>query len=85
MAEDSNRSEKHELARNTLPLELQPVFDLFVQDYQFAARIHHGHPFVSYIVLADMVKAGWRLSSESNRSLEEAKWRERVDGHSCRE
>jgi hypothetical protein len=64
MAEDSNRSEKHEYARNTLPQDLQPVFDDFVRDYKFSAEMHHGSPFVSYIVLAEMVKAGWRLSSE---------------------
>jgi hypothetical protein len=64
MGDDTNRSEKHEYARNGLPEELQPVFDEFVRDYRFAANIHHGSPFVSYIVLAEMVRAGWRLSAE---------------------
>jgi hypothetical protein len=59
----SERSEKHELARNSLPDDLKPVFDAFVDDYKFAASKHHGSPFVSYIVLAEMVKAGWRLSA----------------------
>ena len=64
---DSNRpklSEKHELARKSLPDLLVPVFDQFVEDYKYAGTIHHGSPFVSYIILAEMVKAGWRPSGE---------------------
>ena len=59
-----SRSEKHELARNSIPEELVPVFDQLVENYKFAATIHHGSPFVSYIILAEMVKAGWRPSGE---------------------
>ena len=58
------RSDKHEVARETLPDELRPIFDQFVDDYKFAGTIHHGSPFVSYIILAEMVKAGWRQSGE---------------------
>ena len=54
----ANRSEKYELARNALPVELRSVFDQFVEDYKFAGTVHHGSPFVSYIILAEMVKAG---------------------------
>jgi len=61
---DPKRSEKHEAARNTLPDELKSVFDDFVADYKFAGIKHHGSPFVSYIILAEMIKAGWRLAAE---------------------
>ena len=64
MSEDVKRSEKHEQARNSLPEELRSIFDSFVEDYKFAGTIHHGSPFVSYIILAEMVKAGWRPSGE---------------------
>lgn len=64
MSDDVKRSEKHELARNSLPDELKPIFDAFVEDYKFAGTIHHGSPFVSYIILAEMVKAGWRQAGE---------------------
>lgn len=64
MSEASKRSEKHELARSSLPIELVPVFDALVTDYRFAASVHHGSPFVSYVVLAELVKAGWRLTGE---------------------
>ena len=58
------RSEKHEQARNSLAEELRPIFDDFVADYKFAGTKHHGSPFVSYIILAEMVSAGWRLAAE---------------------
>ena len=57
------RTEKHEQARNSLPDELKPVFDDFVADYKFVATKHHGSPFVSYVVLAEMVRLGWRLTA----------------------
>ena len=55
------RSEKHEEARNSLPDDLKPVFDNLVEDYKFAATVRHGRGYVSYVVLADLVRAGWRL------------------------
>ena len=71
-ADNVKRTEKHELARNSLPDDLKAVFDDFVADYRFAATVHHGSPFISYVVLAEMVKAGWRLleaarSEDKNR------------------
>jgi hypothetical protein len=69
---EEKRSEKHELARNSLPDDLKPVFDDIVTDYRFAATMHHGSPFVSYIVLAEMVKAGWRLAAEPLKEGEAA-------------
>jgi hypothetical protein len=64
MSDDVKRTEKHEQARNSLPDELMPIFDAFVADYKFAGVLHYGSPFVSYIILAEMVKAGWRPSGE---------------------
>jgi len=61
---DEPRSAKHERARNSLPEDLRPVFDDFVAGYWFVATKFHGSPFVSYIVLAEMVRAGWRLVAE---------------------
>jgi len=57
-------SEKQMEARNTVPEELRPVFDDFVSDYKYAAYMRHGAPYVSYMVLADMVRAGWRMSAK---------------------
>ncbi|MCC6697938.1 MAG: hypothetical protein IT365_20095 [Candidatus Hydrogenedentes bacterium] len=58
------RSEKHELARNGLLDNLKPTFDDMVSDYRFVATKHHDSPFVSYIVLVEMVKVGRRLAAE---------------------
>jgi len=57
-------SEKQIQARNSLPEELKPIFDEFVSDYKYAATMRHGRPYISYIVLADMIRAGWRLAAE---------------------
>ena len=57
-------SEKQIEARNSLPEELKPIFDDFVADYKYAATMRHGRPYISYIVLADMVTAGWRHAAE---------------------
>lgn len=57
-------SEKQIKARNSLPDELKPIFDDFVADYKYAATIHHGRGYVSYVVLADLIRAGWRLSAK---------------------
>jgi hypothetical protein len=58
------RSDKEQQARDSLPDELKPIFDDFVSDYKFYGTKHHGRPYVSYIVLAEMVRAGWRLGAE---------------------
>lgn len=61
----SERSDKMDVARRSLPPELTPVFEEFVADYKFCATRRHGAPYVSYIVLADMVRAGWRRVAET--------------------
>ena len=57
-------SEKQEEVRRTLPEDLVPIFDALVEEYRFFAVIHHRAPFVSYVVLADLVRSGWRPSGE---------------------
>ncbi len=57
-------SEKQNEARESLPDELKPIYDNFVADYKYAATLRYGRPYISYIVLADMILAGWRLSAE---------------------
>ena len=59
---DHIKSEKYIEARNSLSDDLKPIYDEFVSDYRYAATVRHGKPYVSYIVLADMVKAGWRMN-----------------------
>ena len=61
---EQKASEKELEARNSLPDELKPIFDDFVADYKYAAIMRYGRPYISYIVLADMIKAGWRLGAD---------------------
>lgn len=64
MSETVQRSKKHETARDALPRELVSAFDEMVGDYQHAANMCHNVPFVSYVVLAEMVRLGWRCSAK---------------------
>ena len=66
-------SEKQIEARKSLPEELKPVFDDFVADYKYVATLRHGRPYISYVVLADMVRAGWRLAAESIKDTKPSK------------
>ena len=62
-AEDQGKkglSEKHAEARGALPDELLAPFDALVEDYKFYASVHYGSRLVSYRILADLVRAGWR-------------------------
>jgi len=61
---DNPLTAKHQEAIDSLPEDLRSVFDEFVTQYKYSASMRHGSPFVSYIVLSDMVKAGWRCSAE---------------------
>ncbi len=79
---ESKRSEKHEAARSSLPDELRPIFDQFVDDYKFAGTVHHGSPFISYIILAEMVKAGWRLTGEPNGQWADQRHESPAEGNS---
>lgn len=62
------RSEKHEEARESVPKDLRDVFDELVEHYRFAATKHHGKPYISYVVLAELVELGWRYVERDSRS-----------------
>jgi hypothetical protein len=54
------KSPKFLEARNTLPEELRPVYDQMVEEYSFFALKHYGRGWVAYMVIAELVKSGWR-------------------------
>ena len=64
---DYKQSEKYKEAKASLSKELRDIYDEFVADYRHAATLRHGRPYVSYIVLADMVKAGWRCGKKEEK------------------
>lgn len=59
---EEKRNKTFEGTRDALPEELRTAFDELVQDYKYFALLQHGMPFVSYAVLSDLIKAGWRRS-----------------------
>lgn len=60
-------SQRQKETRDSLPDDLKHVFDDFIADYRYAATIRHGRPYVSYIVAADIVRAGWRRTAEPKK------------------
>ncbi|MBM4118684.1 hypothetical protein FJ251_13305 [bacterium] len=51
-------------AREGLPEGLRNDFDSLVEMYRFYAFLHYERPFVSYKILADLVRNGWRPSAD---------------------
>ena len=47
-------------ARDSVPEEMRPVYDQMVEEYGFYALKHYGRQWVAYIVIAELVKHGWR-------------------------
>ena len=59
-------------ARNSVPPDARPVFDRLVEEYRFHATVVHGRPFVSYGVLAALVRDGWRPTDGPHELVPEA-------------
>lgn len=55
---------KKDLAFESLPPELHEVFQRLISEYQYHCILRYGKPFVSYIILADMIRSGWRPTHE---------------------
>lgn len=51
--------------RESLPATLRPTFDRLVEEYRYHTTVIHGRPFVSYAVLAALVREGWRPSDDA--------------------
>jgi len=47
-------------ARDSLPPELRAAFDALVADYRAASEEHVGQRWASYVILAELVRRGWR-------------------------
>ena len=62
MPKDTTKKKTPAEYREGLPEELRDEFDRFVEDYKFAATQLHGQGFVSYGVLALLIRSGWRRS-----------------------
>lgn len=49
--------------REKLPGDLREEFDALVKWYRYYSVLHYRQPFVSYKVLAGLIRSGWRLSA----------------------
>ena len=58
------KSPKYQEAEKRLPEALKPVFAKFVEEYEFLTQMHYGRGYVAYVVLADLVRAGWRSADK---------------------
>ncbi len=63
---NARRSEKHDHARAALSPELRTAFDALVADYRFLGMTHCDRPFVSRVILAGLVRQGWRCTENAN-------------------
>ena len=62
---DSWRKSPAFLAQHdSLPSTLRSNYTQLVEEYRYFALIHHKHPFVSYRVLAELIRSGWRPNDE---------------------
>lgn len=56
------RSPAYLAERDALEEAVRVEYDRLVEDYRYSAFVHHRQPFVSYKVLADLIRGGWRCS-----------------------
>ena len=61
---NENKSIKYDDVLSQIPENLRSEFCKLVEDYRFAAHLRYGKRYVSYIVLSDLIKAGWRCSAK---------------------
>lgn len=54
------RSPKEEEIRSGLEPKERVVFDQLVEDYRDTSLMYFSRPFVSFVILADLVRCGWR-------------------------
>ena len=65
-------------AERTLPPQLHELLEQLVAEYQFASLKHHGRPFSSPKVIAELIRMGWRSppstdQTEQSEELEKKK------------
>lgn len=56
--------QKEEVLKS-VPPNLRSVFEQLVDEYKCLCIEHYKRPLVSYLVLGDLVKAGWRPTHET--------------------
>ena len=57
---EGGKKTKFEQVRESLPEELRPFYEEMAASYAFYSLKYHGREFVSYQIIADLIKEGWR-------------------------
>ena len=65
-------SEKYTSELQTLPTALRGEFEELVRIYRYLAAVNHKNPFVSYKVLAGLIRDGWRRVGEAVNVFEDS-------------
>jgi len=61
----NKKSEKYLSAKESLPKNLQPIYDQLVEEYTFHTMNLYGKVFVAYNILSNLVRDGWRPSGKA--------------------
>ena len=56
----NKKSEKYLSTKESIPKQLHPIYDQLVEEYIFHTETRYGRGYVAYIVLADLVRDGWK-------------------------
>ncbi len=74
---DEKLSQKYLDARQTVPEELWAEFEKLVTEYKYRATVRYGSAYISYIVLADLIRSGWRLTGPDLDDASRARTKDR--------
>ncbi len=54
-------------ARESLPPDLRPIYDRLVEEYAYQTAVRYGKGYVAYSVLAEVVRSGWRPTTQPGK------------------
>jgi hypothetical protein len=65
--DSGKKSPKFYEVRDSLPEELRSIYEEMVSSYAFYSLKYHGREWVSFQIIADLVKEGWRPEKSHRR------------------
>lgn len=60
-------SNERDKIREKLQETLKPIYDQIVVDYLYHSKVIYGHTFISYKILSELVKEGWKPPDNPKR------------------
>ena len=64
---ERKESDKYFEVRNQLPPKMRSIFDELVDDYRDVSLNYFSRSFVSFAILADLVRLGWRKKESEEK------------------